>query len=454
MGLSTTESGFHQDLRAILAAGLDAVNPRRCVENAVSLSDERLQVVGTDRVGCEVDLQTTSRIVAVAVGKAAPGMMAGLAGILADRLTRAMVVTGTPTDVVMPSVCTVLQAGHPVPDRAGLTAGQAVAGLARNCGPDDLFMVLLSGGASAMLPAPVEGLSLADKQKVTRGLLVAGATIAEVNCVRTHLSYLKGGGLAGLAHPGRVITLAISDVIGDDPAVIGSGPTVPATTVPADAKAVLHKYGLWQQVAKAVRTVISRSVLHYTPAFERPEFFRIAGNCTCLDACADKARSLNYLPVELVEHPVSGEARLAGDLLARNLLAMKSAPGTAGACRVSGGETTVTVTGTGAGGRNLELALAAAITLSGARDVALLSAGTDGVDGTTTAAGAIVDGGTVARAAARGLVAQDFLKRNDSYSFFAGLEEVLQTGPTGTNVMDVQLLVSKLTTPDPCDNSE
>lgn len=312
-------------------------------------------------------------------------------------------------------------AGHPVPDKASVAAAKRLIALAGEAGPDDLVLVLLSGGASSLACLPAEGLALSDKQALTRALLRSGAAIEEINCVRRHLSRIKGGRLGAAALPAQLVTLVISDVPGDSPKDIGSGPTVADPTTIADARFVLDRYGIagprrgWTESVKELAG----------------DFSIVASNAGALAAAASEARLLGYRPLILGE--TQGEAREAGR--AHAALAARQGVRTA---LISGGEVTVTVTGTGSGGPNQEYALAAAIALAGTR-ASGLAADTDGKDGATAAAGAFFDGGSVARSGPDPVMA---LADNDSGDFFGGLGDRFVTGPTGTNVGDLRIILT------------
>jgi glycerate 2-kinase len=314
----------------------------------------------------------------------------------------------------------VMNAGHPVPDEASVVAARALLALAGEAGSGDLVLVLLSGGASSLACLPGDGLFLEEKQQLTQALLRSGAAVGEINCVRRHLSGFKGGRLGKTAAPARLLTLAISDVAGDRPEDLGSGPTAPDPTLIADARAILRRHGIeapgagWSESAKAVDGA----------------YRIVAGGRDALDAAAAKAASLGYRP-HIVE--ASGEAREAGR--AHAALARSLAPGSA---LISGGELTVTVAGPGVGGPNQEYALAAAIALAGRGGVHGLAGDTDGIDGSSGAAGAFFDGGTLERS---GRDAEAALAGNDSGGFFAALGDLFTTGPTGTNVSDLRIIL-------------
>ena len=337
-----------------------------------------------------------------------------------------------------------VEAGHPVPDAAGLAAAQKTLQIADAATADDLVLVLLSGGASANWIAPADGLSFADKQTVTRALLRSGASIGEMNTLRKHLSRLKGGRLAQRANPARVLTLAISDVPGDDPAVIGSGPTVPDPTTLADAQAIVarHRLELPEAVARALTDPSNESPKPGDPAFAKTEFKLIARPADAFRAVEDAARKAGYEPVLLGDR-VEGEARaVAAEHAARALKLQKQGRR---AVLLSGGELTVTIRGKGRGGPNQEYALALAIALRGAPGISALAGDTDGTDGgggsASDPAGAAIDGTTLERARGLGLDPAQFLANNDSTGFFTRLGDLVETGPTCTNVNDFRAIV-------------
>ena len=337
-----------------------------------------------------------------------------------------------------------VEAGHPVPDAAGLAAAQKTLQIADAATADDLVLVLLSGGASANWIAPADGLSFADKQTVTRALLRSGANIGEMNTLRKHLSRIKGGRLAQRANPARMLTLAISDVPGDDPAVIGSGPTVPDPTTLADAQAIVarHRLELPEAVARALTDPSNESPKPGDPAFAKTEFKLIARPADAFRAVEDAARKAGYEPVLLGDR-VEGEARaVAAEHAARALELQKQGRR---AVLLSGGELTVTIRGKGRGGPNQEYALALAIALRGAPGISALAGDTDGTDGgggsASDPAGAAIDGTTLERARALGLDPAQFLANNDSTGFFTRLGDLVETGPTCTNVNDFRAIV-------------
>jgi hydroxypyruvate reductase len=343
----------------------------------------------------------------------------------------------------------ILEASHPVPDAAGEQAARRILALAHGLGPDDQLVFLASGGGSALLALPAPGLTLADKQAVTRALLRSGATITEINTVRKHLSAIKGGRLAAAAAPAQVITLAISDVPGDDPAVIASGPTVPDTTTFADARAVLAKYSIDEPASVLAHLAAQQSETPKPgdPIFMRTRFELIASPQESLRAAAAVALRQNITPIMLSDR-IEGEARdvaLVHAAIARQLRAGEFRIGDRAvalpAVLLSGGETTVTVKGSGRGGRNVEFLLALAVALDGVEGISALACDTDGIDGTEDNAGAIVYPDSAARAAAGGIRASAALAENDGYGFFAVLGDLVVTGPTLTNVNDFRAIL-------------
>ena len=388
----------------------------------------------------------SGRLIVLAAGKAA-GSMTEVAethysGVAAGQIAGIAVARqgyGRPTQIIP-----VIEAGHPIPDAAGVAAAEQALKLADGAGPDDLVLVLLSGGASANWIAPVEGLTLADKQAVTRALLRSGANIGEINAVRKHLSRIKGGRLARRARQARVVTLAISDVPGDDPAVIGSGPTVPDPTTLADARAIVARYrlDLPSVVTRALADPNNESPKPNDPIFATTKFKLIARPADAFRAAEREARMLGYEPVLLGDR-IEGEAReIAAEHAARALALQKQGRRTV---ILSGGELTVTIRGKGRGGPNQEYALALAIALGGAPGIAALAGDTDGTDGGAGSAddpaGAVIDQTTLSRARSLGLDPAHFLSDNDSTGFFSRLGDLVETGPTWTNVNDFRAIV-------------
>ena len=375
------------------------------------------------------------RSVVVGAGKAAAAMARAVEDHW-DGALEGLVVTRYGHSVPTRAI-DVVEAAHPVPDAGGRAAAARILAEAEALGADDLALCLISGGGSALLTLPAPGIALADKQAVTGALLRSGAAIGEINCVRKHLSAIKGGRLGAACHPARVVSLLISDVPGDDPAVIGSGPTVLDPTTFADARAVLRKYGIDQPAAviRHLEQGREETPKQGDPRLAGAEARIVATPAMALAAAADAARKAGYAPVVLGD-ALEGEARvLARDHAA---LALAAAPGTV---LLSGGEATVTVTGSGSGGPNAEYALALALALDGAPGIFAIACDSDGIDGTEDNAGALVTPDAGARARAAGEDAADRLAANDAYAFFAALGDLVMTGPTLTNVNDFRAIL-------------
>lgn len=430
--------------RAIFRAGLKAVDPGAAVERTTRVEGESLLAAGD-----AYDLGEVERILVVGMGKASAAMAEPLEAMLASRISEGVLVVKYGHDLPLQRI-RVLEAGHPVPDAAGAAGAAEIIRVLGGAGPRDLVFCLISGGGSALSPAPARGVTLEDKQEVTRLLLSSGATIHEINTVRKHLSRLKGGQLSRHAYPARVISLILSDVVGDDLDVIASGPTVADPTTFQDACAVLDRRHLQVGVPASVRNHLEAGAAGTVPETPKPgdptltrTRNRIVGsNGMALKAAAEKAGAMGY---EVLTPPglQEGEARtVAGSHVALARTVREAGPGPSHpTCILTGGEVTVTLSGKGKGGRNQEFALAAALEMEGMADAVLLSAGTDGTDGPTDAAGAVVDGCTAERARAAGLEPRSFLERNDSYHFFQALGDLFIIGPTRTNVMDLRILL-------------
>jgi hydroxypyruvate reductase len=437
------------DIDDIFARALEAADPYQAVMDHVSLSGGTLFAGGA-----AYDLERFTRIIVVGAGKGTALMAKAMEDILGDRLDEGIIIVkyghGRPLKKI-----TQREAAHPLPDESGMRATAEMRALLKAAGEESLVICLLSGGASSLLVAPAEGITLNDKRETTGLLLSAGADIHELNTVRKHLSAVKGGRLAEMAYPATIITVILSDVINDRPDVIASGPMVPDPTTFRDALNVVHKYSLEKKLPSGVFSLLHIGVAGVIPDTPKSgaAFFQktrniIAGSIRrSLDAARKRAEELG-LKTELVSSELQGEAKNAARVLASRALGVRSSlgPGDKPRCLLFGGETTVTVRGAGKGGRNQELALAFALEIEGEKGITMLSAGTDGTDGPTDAAGAIVDGETVPKARALGMDPVAFLENNDSYAFFSRLDTLsgeayhVMTGPTGTNVMDIQII--------------
>jgi hydroxypyruvate reductase len=383
------------------------------------------------------------RIVVVGGGKSAAVMAAAVEDAWPDAELSGVVVTRYGHAVPTRHIA-VVESSHPVPDANGEAGARRVLEAVRGLGPNDLVLALMSGGASALMALPAPGLTLADKQAVNRALLASGATISEMNCVRKHLSAIKGGRLAAAAAPARVVTLAISDVPGDDPAVIGSGPTVPDPTTFAMARALLARYRITPSPAVAARLAQDADETPKPGSLPNSELHLIATPAMALAAAAKTARGLGLTPLILGD-ALEGESREMGTVMAgiARSITTHGLPLAAPALLLSGGETTVTIGQgpAGRGGRNTEFLLGLAVALAGTPGVWAAAGDTDGIDGTDDAAGAIVTPDTLARARAAGLDPRAVLDGHDSYSLFDAIGDLIRTGPTLTNVNDIRAVL-------------
>lgn len=435
-----------QAIEAVQAAALAAVEPVRAIYRHARREKDTLWVGETPYC-----LSAFDRVLIAGGGKAAAPMLTALVELVGNRLERGIVVTKyghAPSLVPHPSVA-VWEAGHPIPDQAGVAATRRIAQLAADAGERDLVLCPISGGGSALMTLPAPELSLNDLQTLTEQLLRAGATINELNAVRKHLSQIKGGGLARLAAPATVVSLILSDVVGDPLDTIASGPTTPDPSTYADAWRVLERYDLLERtptpVLKRLEAGLAGQIAETPkpgdPIFRRVHQAIVGANRLAADAAAQKAREMGFNALVLSTY-VEGEAREVAKVavaLAKEIV-HHDRPVHRPACLIWGGETTVTIRGSGKGGRNQELALAAAVALEGWGDVALVALATDGTDGPTDAAGAIASGQTVARARTLGLDPVAALANNDAYPFFEALGDLILTGPTQTNVNDLLFL--------------
>lgn len=389
-----------------------------------------------------------TRLIAIGFGKASFTMALALEEALGDLLREGIIITKYGHASKELRIFRTIEAGHPIPDWNGQRGTDKIIKLIENADEDTLVVSLISGGGSALLVSPCEGVLLEEKQELTSLLLRAGADIVELNTVRKHLSRVKGGRLAEIIFPATLVSLALSDVIGDRLDVIASGPTSPDPTTYTDALGVLEKYRLLEKVPSSIvrhLEIGEQGLLAETPKPDSPVFRNarnviVGSNRLALEAARRQAADCGLM-ARIIADNVSGEAREAGKWLAQKALFEKLGKGEQPLCLLSCGETTVTVKGSGKGGRNMELALAFALEIDGIPGITLLSAGSDGTDGPTDAAGAIVDGMTVIQAERQGLDASAYLHNNDTYTFFSRLEGLFTTGPTETNVMDIQIMI-------------
>ena len=433
--LSTLPQG--PSILRVLQAALDAADPVQAVQHVVQWHENRITISGT-----EYDLAAFRQVHLLSIGKAGEMLARGLEPLLDGFLTRGLVVTKV-ADQPPLRLCSVIQGAHPVPDARSLAAGESVLGFLRSIGPDDLLICAISGGASSLIAAPHLPITLAELQALTSQLLACGATIDEINTLRRHLDQLKGGGFLRQTKA-TVLSLILSDVIGNALNAIASGPTAADPSTAADALQILQKYNLIEQVSANMIAVLQNAPETLKPEDPRLKNVQntiIGSNLMTLHAALRQAAAEGLRPY-LLRADLSGEAREAAVELCGALrwACQRGEPVPRPFCMVAGGETTVTLRGNGLGGRNTELALAAVTPLADFPNVALITLATDGEDGPTDAAGAIVSGESWRRAKILEMNAAAHLQNNDSYSFFAALDDLIKTGPTGTNVNDLVFL--------------
>ena len=433
-----------KDCLTIFEAGIKAVNPYQAVKHYLKVEGDFLYLPNHT-----FNLSAFKNIYVIGAGKASAYMALALEEILGERLKGGLIIVKYGHGAHLKKV-KIIEAGHPIPDENGLCGARALVALAQGFAKEDLVFCVISGGGSALLPLPVEGISLKEKQDTTKALLRCGAPIHEINSIRKHLSRIKGGGLARAVYPATLVSLIISDVIGNELGVIASGPTVADTSTFFECRKILERYHLLSNIPRAVRNHIlkgARGKVQETPKpgsaiFKKTINQIIGSNIQCLEAAEKKAKEMGYNTL-LLSSFVQGETREVAKMQAAILkeVITSGRPIPRPACVISGGETTVTIHGTGKGGRNQEFALACGIEIAGLKGAAVLSAGTDGTDGPTEAAGAYADWKMADRAKKLGLDPYRYLDNNDSFHFFEQLNDLIITGPTKTNVMDLRLLL-------------
>lgn len=428
----------------IFQAGLAAVAPGAAIKKYVQRENEILLVAGS-----EYDLSQYRQVFVVGAGKAGSSMAAAIEEILGDRITQGIITVkyGHLEELFRVKI---QEAGHPVPDENGHRGTKAIYDLARLADEKTLVICLISGGGSALMPLPVADITLEDKQMTTKVLLACGATIHEINAIRKHLSAIKGGGLARAVYPATIITLILSDVVGDDLDSIASGPCVPDSMTFKDCQSIFTKYAIESEIPERVRHYIKRGLSGEVPETPKrgDEIFRkaqnviVGNNFNALIKAKEKSEELGYNTL-LLSSRIEGETReVAFNHMAIAMeIELNDFPVPKPACILTGGETTVKLKGGGKGGRNQEFVLAAATKMEGLSKVVVLSAGTDGTDGPTDAAGALADVKTMERATDNGLDPAEYLDNNNSYNFFDGLGDLYKTGPTNTNVMDIRIIL-------------
>jgi len=436
--------GLKQMASDIFKEGLLAADPVEAVHRHFKVKDGLLRVGDVDYF-----LNQFRSIWVIGAGKAGAKMAKAIEETLGERISGGLVIVKYGHTEKLRRV-QVREAGHPIPDASGQAATEELLALLKQMGKDDLVINLISGGGSALMVAPAGDISLEDSRQTTELMLRAGMKIDEVNAVRKHLSRITGGRLAKTVYPATVISLVLSDVIGDRLEVIASGPTVPDTTTFEQAITLLRRYEILGQIPESARKFLEKGASGEFPetpkpgdkAFERAQDLIVGSNLISLLAAKRCATKLGLNSV-LLASTVQGEARELAKFYGALFRELKRSgnPVYPPACIIAGGEPTVTVRGNGKGGRSQELALAVALEIEDLEGCLFLAAGTDGSDGPTDAAGAFADWTTVSRARGKNLDPRDFLGRNDSYNFFSGLDDLLTTGPTGTNVMDIHLLI-------------
>jgi len=431
---------MRSDALAAFEAAVDAVRPENLVPAQISRSNNILLIGGKPLPGA------SGRHVVMSIGKAAPGLAAAWQKAMPGWADEILVLTphGVPVPPEVKTIAVILRGAHPYPDADGEASTRRLLGIAEGLGDDDLLVVLLSGGGSALMAAPEEGLALDDVHATTKALLKAGAPITEVNTVRRQLLAAAGGGLARAAHPAPVRTLILSDVLGDPLPDIASGPTVASPTTAADALAVLDRFGFLGAIPGPVVSFLENAKIRPTEAqswMGTTSTSILANNRTAVEAAAAELHARGY-EVKIADHDLVGEAAERGRELVRTARTARAVESIGASVVVFGGETTVTVRGSGRGGRNQELALAAAIELEGADNTVILAAGTDGVDGLSENAGAVVDPTTIDRLQKIGIDARKALDYNDSGTALAATGDAIHTGPTGTNVCDLTIVLS------------
>ncbi|MCK4224839.1 MAG: glycerate kinase [candidate division Zixibacteria bacterium] len=439
-----TVKSLRRDALSILRFCIKACDPFHAIRKRIKLKQGKLWV---DHLS--YDLKSFQRILIIGAGKASARMTFVLEEILGEKISSGIVITKRGYLVPLNKV-ELVEGGHPLPDKSGWQGTRRIARLLSRTTADDLIIFLLSGGGSSLLVSPVPGIGLRDKIGLTDQLLRCGADIKEINTIRKHISQVKGGKIAQLAQPAKVLTLILSDVIGDKIEFIASGPTAPDSTTFSGCLKIIQKYELADKIPPSIYLHLKKGEqgkIEETPKpgdriFKRVRNVIIGSNRIALQAAKRKAEALGYNTLVL-PRPVAGDttrAALRHVDLVRQIKTQKN-PVSPPACVISGGETTVKIKGKGLGGRNQEFALVSAMGIDGMKDVVFLSAGTDGTDGPTDAAGAICDGDTIKRALKKGMDPTRYLKENDSYHFFGKLGDLIITGPTHTNVMDIHLIL-------------
>ena len=441
---SETISAMRKDAVDIFYKAIEAVQPGAAIKRHCKFDGKTLFIGHRS-----YHLARYNNLYILGSGKATAPMAAAMENIIDEKITGG-IITVKSGHVADLKHINLIEAGHPIPDENGIRGASAILNLAKIAKEDDLILCLISGGGSALLPFPYNGLTLKNKQDTIKILLSCGATIHEINTIRKHISKIKGGRLAQAAYPATLVTLILSDVVGDDLDVIASGPTVPDSSSFYDCKNIFRKYNLIDKIPQNILNHIESGISGeidetpkpHDPVFDKTYNLIIGSNAESLMSAKEKAESLGY-NVLILSSMIEGETRFIAQVhgaIAREIIKTGN-PLPLPACILSGGETTVTISGNGLGGRNQEFALSASIDISGKKNIVMLSGGTDGTDGPTDAAGAFSDTFTLKRAEEMGLNPYRFLANNDSYHFFQKLGDLFITGPTNTNVMDLRIVL-------------
>lgn len=439
---------MREDAKKIFSAGLEAVEPYSSVRKFLQIKGVNLCLLTPDGEKY-FDLNSFQNIFLIGMGKASCPMALGVEEILCNRIKDGVIVTKYRQSCTLKYI-EIIEAGHPIPDENSIRGAKRIMEIVTKAGERDLILCVISGGGSSLLALPHTGISLQEKQRITDTLLKSGADIREINAVRKHISLVKGGKLAKLAYPATVISLILSDVVGDKLDTIASGPFSPDETTYEDVLDIFRKYGLEDRIPHSIKNHIEKGIqgeLEETPkpgdrVFDRIFNVIVGSNILALMAGEEKARELGYNTL-LLSSFIEGETSIVAKVhtaIAKEILRTRK-PIPPPACIISGGETTVTVKGRGKGGRNQEFVLASVIDIEKEKNIVVLSGGTDGIDGPTDAAGAIADSETAVRAKKMGLDPIKYLENNDSYNFFKKLGDLLITGPTKTNVMDLRIIL-------------
>ncbi len=448
---SLRSSPWGHDICRVLAAAIQSADAGNCVKNKVSLEAEKLNIPDLS-----FDLSVYRRIFVIGAGKAVVPMAEAVVEILGNRIYSGLVITKDgylgAHNTLQQNHIKVIQAGHPLPDQRNLAASSQLINQGQNLSRDDLVICLISGGGSSLMMRPSSGLSLKDIRETTSLSLSCGASITEINTVRKHLDELKGGGLAKLLFPATLISLILSDVIGDNLDMVASGPMVADPTTYADAQLVLKKYQIWDHVPSSVRThltagidrVIPETVKPGDPVLNNVHNVLVGNNTDALLAAVQAAKDIG-LRAELLPIPLQGEASLVGQAIIEHVKSLLASYKNTEqpACFVAGGETTVIIRGNGKGGRNQELALGAVKSLSSTDQMMLVSLTTDGGDGPTDAAGAVATSQTYSLGLEKGLDPDEYMMKNDSYNYFDQLGDLIKIGPTMTNVNDLLFIFGR-----------